>query len=79
MPDVDLSRTLREHVAAVLPALEREYLAAMLTLHEGRIGKASEAAGISRRTMLRKMQRYGLGRHVKTHCSACGAESSQTV
>jgi hypothetical protein len=46
----DLSRSL--------PQLERNYLVAVMTLTEGRILKAAKIAGVSRRTLLRKLDRY---------------------
>ncbi|EDL56417.1 helix-turn-helix domain-containing protein [Gimesia maris] len=40
--------------------LEREYLQAKLKLHAGRVSETAEEAGISRRTLLRKMKQYGI-------------------
>lgn len=54
--------TLREHVAGVLPRLEREYLEAALKFHRGHMQATAFAAGISRRTLLRKMIKHGLAR-----------------
>ncbi len=39
---------------------EREYLAVILARFEGRVGKAAEALGISRKTLWEKTRRYGL-------------------
>ena len=62
MSDTVTMGTLREHVAGALQRLEREYLEAALRLHGGRMQDTARAAGISRRTLLRKMIKYGLAR-----------------
>lgn len=53
---VDISKTLEEHLAPQLEQLEREYLETVLRNNQGRIGRTAEQAGISRRTLLRKMK-----------------------
>ena len=60
VPDVDPTKTLRQYLDAHVPALERQYLEAVLLLNDGRISKSAESAGISRRTLTRKMKTYGL-------------------
>lgn len=61
-PDVPVTvdRTLAEHVEPLVEALERRYLEAALTQTGGRMQQAADLAGISRRTLLRKLTRYGL-------------------
>ncbi|MEZ4649381.1 MAG: sigma-54 dependent transcriptional regulator [Candidatus Eisenbacteria bacterium] len=58
--EVDLSIPLSEAVRRVAEATEKQYLAARLTQSGGRIGIAATQAGMSRRTLLRKMNLYGL-------------------
>lgn len=62
MPDVaiDVGRSLSSHIDAAVESLERRYLDAVLALHNGAICRAAATAGISRRTLLRKMVKYGL-------------------
>jgi DNA-binding NtrC family response regulator len=57
---VDLSRTLEENLNPALEQLEQEYLHAVLKQNAGQIAESAEQAGISRRTLLRKMNRYHL-------------------
>lgn len=57
---VDPSRTLQENLDPVIEQLEREYLRAKLKQHAGRVADTAEEAGISRRTLLRKMKLYGI-------------------
>jgi DNA-binding NtrC family response regulator len=59
-PDIDLSRSLAECVEELTESFERRYLDAALRLNEGRIQATSETAGLSRRTLLRRLNRYGL-------------------
>ncbi|MCA9669218.1 MAG: sigma-54-dependent Fis family transcriptional regulator [Myxococcales bacterium] len=58
--EVDLDRTLAEHVAARVERVERAYIDRCLEAARGRIGDAAERAGISRRTLLRKLRHYGI-------------------
>jgi len=44
----------------VIEELEREYLQAKLKQHAGRVAETAAEAGISRRTLLRKMKQYGI-------------------
>jgi DNA-binding NtrC family response regulator len=40
--------------------MERQYFAAVLQETSGTVGEAARIAGVSRRTMTRKMQKYDL-------------------
>lgn len=55
---VDINRTLEETVKPQIEALERVYLESCLTACRGRVGDTAERAGISRRTLLRKLNHY---------------------
>jgi DNA-binding NtrC family response regulator len=55
---VDISETLEQHMAPALEKLERQYLEAILQAHQGRIGESAEQAGVSRRTLLRKLKAH---------------------
>ncbi|QGQ21477.1 sigma-54-dependent Fis family transcriptional regulator [Gimesia benthica] len=57
---IDASRTLQENLEPVIEQLEREYLRAKLKQNSGRVAETADAAGISRRTLLRKMKQYGI-------------------
>lgn len=57
---LDLSRSLEENLAPWVSQLERDYLDRLLRACHGTIGAAAEQAGISRRTLLRKMKQYGM-------------------
>jgi len=59
-PDVDLHRTLDEHLTPVVEEVERRYLVAALRENRGRVQRTAEMAGLSRRTLLRKMKKYEL-------------------
>lgn len=43
-----------------LDALERDYISRALQAHQGDVGKTAEILGIHRRTLLRKLDQYGL-------------------
>jgi DNA-binding NtrC family response regulator len=60
--EVELSGTLREAVSAVEQEVERAYLTRILAETAGRMGVAADRAGVSRRTLLRKLQRHGIDR-----------------
>ncbi len=53
---VDLGKTLQQHLSPAVQQLEREYLEAILQANHGRIAESAQQAGISRRTLLRKMK-----------------------
>ena len=57
---VNLKQTLEEHVAPVVERLERNYLIALLKSKHGRIEDSAQQAGISRRTLLRKLKSYNI-------------------
>ncbi len=58
--ELDTERPLREALAPHVEKLERAYLAECLRQTSGRMGEAAARAGISRRTLLRKLRRYAL-------------------
>jgi DNA-binding NtrC family response regulator len=57
---VDTAKPLDQVLAPQIAAVERAYLEACLRECVGRVGTAAKRAGISRRTLLRKMTHYGL-------------------
>ena len=60
-PDhADTTRPLQTAVDEAIERTERAYLEAVLSQDRGRVGRAAERAGISRRTLLRKMKLYGI-------------------
>lgn len=60
LPTPDSSVPLVEALAPHVAQLERSYLEACLEACEGRIGRSAERAGISRRTLLRKLNAHGI-------------------
>ncbi len=54
--DVPLQRAVEQSTARV----EEAYLRAALDRHQGRMAETAAAAGISRRTLLRKLKHYGI-------------------
>lgn len=59
-PSPRASISSRRTLAAELERTERRYLEELLDEHRGRIKVSAEAAGISRRTLLRKLKRHGI-------------------
>jgi DNA-binding NtrC family response regulator len=59
-PSIDLSRTLAGTLAPLVEEVERAYLVEALQQNRGSIQDTAEVAGISARTLLRKMQWHGL-------------------
>lgn len=57
---IDTSKTLQENLDPLIARQEREYLETLLNQNEGRIAATADQAGISRRTLLRKMKLQGL-------------------
>ncbi|MCR9092985.1 MAG: sigma-54 dependent transcriptional regulator [bacterium] len=57
---LDTEIPLATHLDTARERIEREYLEAVLTEQSGQVLKAAELAGISRRTMFRKMKEHGL-------------------
>jgi DNA-binding NtrC family response regulator len=62
-PQLDSSKSLQANVDPIVEQLEREYLQAALKQNAGRVGATAAQAGISRRTLLRKMKQYGLDKN----------------
>jgi DNA-binding NtrC family response regulator len=52
---IDTGRTLEETIGPAVEALEKRYLEALLAETEGRVQEAARRAGISRRTLQRKL------------------------
>ncbi|MCA9727895.1 MAG: sigma-54-dependent Fis family transcriptional regulator, partial [Candidatus Eisenbacteria bacterium] len=59
-PYLDLGKPLEEALQPHLESLERAYLEACLKQNHGRIARTAEQAGISRRTLLRRLNHYGI-------------------
>jgi DNA-binding NtrC family response regulator len=57
---LDLSKSLQDHLAPLVEQLERQYLQSVLEQNAGRVAMAAQQAGISRRTLLRKMIQYDI-------------------
>jgi DNA-binding NtrC family response regulator len=60
LPEVDVSKTLAEHVDPIVAQIEEQYLRASLAANGGRVGDAAAQAGVNRRTLLRKLKTYGI-------------------
>jgi DNA-binding NtrC family response regulator len=58
--EVDAGKPMRAALSPHVDRLEREYLSQCLRRTQGRITEAAEHAGISRRTLLRKLKQHGL-------------------
>ena len=71
---IDTSRSLQENIEPLIERQEREYLETVLKQNDGRIAATTEQAGISRRTLLRKMKLHPLdkqsfkSRRVQARC-----------
>jgi DNA-binding NtrC family response regulator len=57
---LDADKPLQENIGPLLQSLERDYLRLVLTKTSGRVEEAAQRAGISRRTLLRKMKLHGI-------------------
>ena len=57
---VDIDKPLAEHVDPFVQELEVSYLTEALRANQGRIQATAEMAGLSRRTLLRKLRQYGI-------------------
>lgn len=57
---IDVQRSLAEHLEPMTGEIEVEYLTAALRANQGRIQATAEMAGLSRRTLLRKLRQYGI-------------------
>ena len=53
--EIDLSKGLEETLQPIVQSVERRYLEALLERTRGRIQRAAKIAGISRRTLQRKL------------------------
>ncbi|MFO8071646.1 MAG: sigma-54 dependent transcriptional regulator [Polyangia bacterium] len=63
----DLDQPLSDATEEAVTRVEESYLRAALEASSGRVGEAAEASGISRRTLLRKLKRYGIDKdHYRT-------------
>jgi DNA-binding NtrC family response regulator len=57
---LDTALKLAEVRRRSVETIERQYLKELLTVHEGRIGKTAQAAGISARQLNKLMTKYGI-------------------
>ena len=57
---IDEAVSLGKNTARAVAQIEKLYLHRILKTHEGRIGNAADAAGITRRTLYTKMKLHGL-------------------
>ncbi len=60
--EIDTSKSLRKHLESIVESAEREYLQLVLGDNKGRVIDAAKQAGISRRTLLRKMNLYEINK-----------------
>lgn len=60
---IDPMHTLSDFLQPRLTTLEKEYLEAVLANNNGRIIETANQAGISRRTLLRKLKTYHIDKH----------------
>lgn len=60
---MDLSKSLSDNLASAARAVERDYLTQVLTRTHGRIADAAVLAGISRRTLHRKLIELALDKN----------------
>ncbi|TNE52184.1 MAG: sigma-54-dependent Fis family transcriptional regulator [Deltaproteobacteria bacterium] len=60
---IDPALSLADNVERGLSEIELRYLDACLQEHRGRVAKTAEHAGITRRTLLRRMNKYELDKH----------------
>ncbi len=57
-PAIDIDRTMDQCLGPRVAALESSYIASCLAAEGGRVAATAERAGVSRRTLLRKMKEY---------------------
>lgn len=57
---IDTGKPLAEHLKPLTREIEARYLTAVLRATAGRIQPAADIAGLSRRTLLRKLKQYGI-------------------
>lgn len=60
---VDTTRTLDENLVPVIESMEADYLRECLRQTSGRISLTAKIAGISRRTLLRKLTKHGIDKN----------------
>lgn len=60
LPPKWLQSSLAEMRKLLLPDLERQYIAGLLTATNGRVGAAAKRAGVPERSLYQKMQQHGL-------------------
>jgi DNA-binding NtrC family response regulator len=60
--EIDTSKPLRKHLESIVKTAECEYLKSVLADNKGRVIDAAKQAGISRRTLLRKMNLYEINK-----------------
>lgn len=61
--DIDTEKSLKENLAPAVERLERAYFEKLLTKTGGSIGATARRAGISPRTLLRKLKGYGIDKN----------------
>lgn len=72
---IDPELSLATNLEPVVSRLERDYLVMVLKRNQGRVAETAAQAGISRRTLLRKMRRHGIDkREFKSAVSPAGGE-----
>jgi DNA-binding NtrC family response regulator len=60
LPFIDTTLTLADYLQPQLTALENKYLETVLADNDGRIADSAKQAGVSRRTLLRKLNTYAI-------------------
>ena len=60
--EIDISASLEDFLVPVCVELERRYLRAALRKNEGRLQATANTAGLSRRTLQRKLKKHGIDR-----------------
>ena len=74
--EIALTRSLEETIEPVVLGLESAYLRECLRATRGRIEKAAGIAGISRRTLLRKLRYHGIDKNDYKRADRGGADSA---
>jgi DNA-binding NtrC family response regulator len=63
VPDAgEMNESFTEELDRVVERFERNYLETMLHRHNGRVGEVAKTSNLSRRTVERKMRKYGMER-----------------
>lgn len=63
LPSIDPTLTLMGYLQPQLTALEKKYLETVLADNGGRIADSANQAGVSRRTLLRKLNAYAIDKN----------------